>query len=47
MDVIIHPFPNFNGGTVDDWEWMNNSNTHNLQGICILIHAGIKVNPYK
>ena len=28
QDEIIYPFPNFNGYTVDVWEWMNNFMPH-------------------
>ena len=27
-DEIIYPFPNFNGSTVEVWEWINNFITH-------------------
>ena len=27
-DEIIYPFPNFNGGTVDVWEWKSNFIPH-------------------
>ena len=36
-DEIIYPFLNFNGATV--------ISTHTLQGMWLLIHAGIKVKP--
>ena len=40
-DKITYAFPNFNGWTVEVWEWMIDFITH-LTGL--LIHAGIKVN---
>ena len=27
-DEITYPFPNFNGGTVEVWEWINNFIPH-------------------
>ena len=24
MDEITYPFPNFNGATVEGWEWISN-----------------------
>ena len=27
-DEIIYPFPNFNGATIEVWEWMNNLIPH-------------------
>ena len=52
-DEISYPFPNFNGVTVEVWEWISNfididiSMTCNfiLLGMWLLIHAGFKVNP--
>ena len=29
-DEITYPFPNFNGGDVEVWEWMNNFTQHFL-----------------
>ena len=46
LDEITYPFPNFNGATVEVWEWISNFITH-FTCICLLIHAGIKDNPYK
>ena len=39
-DEIIFPFPNYNGLTIDAWEWMGNFVTHftNMQ---LIIHAEI------
>ena len=42
LDVIIFPFPNFNVATVEVYELISNS-THALQGMQLLIHAGLKV----
>ena len=41
-DEIIYQFPNFNGGTVEVWEWINNFIPHFTGHV---IHAGIKVKP--
>ena len=41
-DEINYPFPNFNGYTVEVWEWWVIS-SHTLLGMWLLIHAGIKV----
>ena len=35
-DEIAYPLPNFNGATVEVWEWIGNF-------MCLLSHAGIKV----
>ena len=43
-DVITYPFPNFNGCTVEAWEWISNFTTL-FTGMWLVIHAGIKVNP--
>ena len=43
-DVITYPFPNFNGATVEVWEWVNIS-SHAFLGMWLLIHVGIKSNP--
>ena len=39
---ITHPFPNFNGATVEVLEWISNF-IHTLLGMWLLIHAGITV----
>ena len=45
-DALTFPFPNFNGATVEVWEWISNFIPHFPgQGMWLLIHAGIKVNP--
>ena len=31
-DESAHPFPNFNGCTVDVWEWINNFTPHFING---------------
>ena len=41
---ITYPFPNFNGYTVEVWEWISNL-SHVLLGMWLLIHAEIKVKP--
>ena len=41
---IIYLFPNFNGPTVEVWEWIIIS-SHTLLGMWLVIHAEIKVNP--
>ena len=43
-DEIIYPFQNFNGTTVEGWEWISIW-IPNLLGMWLLIHAGIKVKP--
>ena len=40
-DEITYPFPNFNGATVDVWEWISNFIPHTLFCIWLLIHVGI------
>ena len=32
-DEIIYPFPNFNGTTVEDWEWLSNCILHFLMDV--------------
>ena len=44
FDEIINPFLNFNGATVEVYEWISNF-IHTLQCMWLLIHAGIKVKP--
>ena len=44
-DEITHSFPNFNGATVDVWEWKDDFIPH-FTGLWLLIHIGIKVNPW-
>ena len=39
---ITYPFPNFNGYTVEVWEWLSNFIAHSIIGV-IVIRAGIKV----
>ena len=39
-DETDYQFPNFNGAAVEVWEWINNF-IHILQGMWLLIHAGI------
>ena len=38
---ITYPFVNFNGRTIEVWEWISNS-IHNLPCMWLIIHAGIK-----
>ena len=33
FDEIIYPFPNFNGATVEIWEWKNNLIAHFAGGV--------------
>ena len=40
---ITCAFPNFNGCTIEAWEWISNY-THTLLGMWLLIHAVIRVN---
>ena len=42
---ITNSFPNFNGTTVDVWEWISNFIPHVLLVVWLLIRAGIEVNP--
>ena len=46
-DEITHPFPNLNGYTVEVWEWISKFTALTLLTVWLLVHAGIKVNPYK
>ena len=41
---ITHPFPNFNGAAIEVWGWISNFIPY-LNGVWLLIHPGIKVNP--
>ena len=41
-DKITCPFPNFNGTTVEVWEWVSNFISH-FTGHVITYHSGIKV----
>ena len=41
-DEITHSFPNFNGCTVEVWEWFSNFTPHFIMD---LIKAGIKIKP--
>ena len=41
---IYFPIPNFNGTTVEVWEWINNFIMH-FTGMWLFIHANIKVKP--
>ena len=41
-DEIRNPFPNTNGSTVEDWEWINIS-SHTLRVKGFLILAGIEL----
>ena len=43
-DEITYPFPNFNGATVDVWEWMIHFIPHFVMDVMIMC-AGIKVKP--
>ena len=45
-DEITYPFSNFNGCTVEVWEWIRFVILH-FTGYVVIIHAEIKVNPYK
>ena len=40
-DEIIHPFPNFNGCTVEFWEWISNFTLYN--GCNYLPKLGLKL----
>ena len=45
-DEITYPFPNFNGCTVEVWEWISNFIPHFMMDVSkLLIYAGIKVKP--
>ena len=39
---ITYPFPNFNGFTIEVWEWMISS-IPTLYYACDYFHAGIKI----
>ena len=43
-DEITYPFPNFNGATVEVWEWLSIFIPHFVMDE-LLIHAWIKVDP--
>ena len=43
-DEITYPFTNFNGATVEVWEWINDFVSYST-GMWLLIHAGIKIDP--
>ena len=43
-EEITYPFPDFNGATVEVWEWINNFIPH-FPGMWLLIHGGIKGKP--
>ena len=43
LDKITYPFPNFNGPTVEVWEWISNFIPHFI--IDVIIYAKIKVKP--
>ena len=43
-DEIVNPFPNYNGSTVEVFEWINNFILYIIMDI-LLIHAVIKVKP--
>ena len=43
-DEITYPFPNFNGCTIEVWEWISNC-IPQLTRHWLLIHAGIKATP--
>ena len=42
-DRIIYPYPNFNGATVEVWEWINHFIQHFTKHVITNIHAGIKI----
>ena len=42
-DIFTYPFQNFNGTTIEVWEWISTSISH-FMGIWLLVHAGNKVN---
>ena len=46
-DEITYPFPNFNGYTVDVWEWISNFYPHLRIDVITYLYARIKVNPGK
>ena len=41
---ITYPFPNFNGSTIEVWEWISNSSPAFI-GMQLQFHAGININP--
>ena len=41
-DEIKNPFPYFNGGTVEVWEWISNFSPYVIMDV-LLIHAGINI----
>ena len=45
-DEITYLFPNFNGCTVEVWEWINNS-IHTLPGMWLLIHVSNRGHRYR
>ena len=44
LDETTSPFPNFNGCTVEVWEWISNF-IHYWLWMWLFIHAGIDVKP--
>ena len=42
-DKVTYPFPNFNGATVEVWEWKRNSITHFIIDIIIFSMLGLKL----
>ena len=43
LDTITNPFPNFNGSSVEVWEWISNLILHTvLWCMSLLVHARIK-----
>ena len=45
-DKITYWFPNFNSCIVEIWEWISDFILHFIKWMYLLIHAGIKVNPW-
>ena len=43
-DAIIYPLPNFNGATIEVWQWISNFIPH-FKWIKLHIQAGIEVKP--
>ena len=42
LDEIYYPFTNFNGATVEVWEWVSNL-IIDLLGVWLIMPAGIEV----
>ena len=42
-DEITHQFPNFNGFTVEVWEWISNFIPHFVMGVIMQSMLGLKL----